>query len=57
MNELITDLTSWIPWPWLQNLVTIGLYMGILAAIGTIPFIAWLGWASASTARRTAGED
>ncbi|HEX6844842.1 MAG TPA: hypothetical protein VF235_06975 [Actinomycetota bacterium] len=52
MNELITNLTDWIPWSWLENLVVVGIYLGLLAAMAVVPLLAWLGWAMSSTGRR-----
>lgn len=53
MNELITQLTEWIPWPWLENLATILIYLGILGALSVIPLLAWAAWAASGTGRRS----
>jgi hypothetical protein len=47
VTDLINTLTDWIPWLWLQNLVVILIYMGILGALSVTPLVLWLGWVAA----------
>lgn len=56
LNELITDLTSWIPWPWLQHTLEILIYMGLMMGLAVAPLIAWLVYAKAGTGRSRATE-
>jgi hypothetical protein len=54
INDLITTLTDWIPWTWLQHSVEILLYMGLMMALALAPLIAWLIWVMAFPGRRRA---
>lgn len=51
LNELITDLTGWISWPWLQHTLEILIYLGLMMTLAVAPLIAWLVYAKAGTGR------
>ena len=53
VNDLITTLTEWIPWTWLEHTVEILLYMGLMMTLALAPLIAWLVWVMAFSGRRT----
>ncbi len=42
LTDLITTLTDWIPWPWLQHTTEILIYMGLMMGLAVAPLIAWL---------------
>jgi hypothetical protein len=54
INDLITTLTDWIPWTWLEHTVEILLYMGLMMALALAPLVAWLVWVMAFPGRRRA---
>jgi hypothetical protein len=43
-GDLVSTLTDWIPWLWLQNLAVILIYMAVVGAMSVAPFVAWLAW-------------
>ncbi|MGZ4131476.1 MAG: hypothetical protein ACXVWF_00390 [Actinomycetota bacterium] len=51
-SDFFNSLVDWLPTAWLQDVVQILIYMGILAAMSVIPLILWLGYAVSSTGRR-----
>jgi hypothetical protein len=52
LNDLITTLTDWIPWTWLEHTAEILIYMGLIMAIALGPLIAWLVYVMAFPAKR-----
>lgn len=53
LNDLINDLTGWIPFTWLEHTVEILIYLGLMMALAAIPLVLWLMYAAATTGRRT----
>ena len=51
-SDFFNSLVDWLPTTWLQDLVQILIYLGILAVMSVIPLILWLGYAVTSTSRR-----
>jgi hypothetical protein len=51
-SDFFNNLVDWLPYTWLQDLVQILIYLGILAVMSVIPLILWLGYAVTSTNRR-----
>jgi hypothetical protein len=51
-QDFINTLTSWLP-NGLEPLAQLLIYFVILGAMAATPVLLWLGWAVASTRRRT----
>ena len=51
-QDFITTLTSWLP-NGLEPLAQLLIYFVVLGALAAGPLLLWLGWAVASTPRRS----
>lgn len=43
VNDVIQNVTSWLPWTWAEQTATVLLWLVLLGALSVYPLVVWLG--------------